>query len=316
MKRLLPLLFIALCLTACNNETIIANDAIDAKTRNIIKQKNDSIMLGLKTGSQRIFKNIATEYFMNNIQVQTKNLYRALRRLDGYKVYDQYEVSGKKAFDLVHIPNEKKRYTYSYTAGAATSFVCIMELEMGKDTGAVAAMYALVDNQWKLDRLDAFMLTADGKTAIELYEEGKKAEKAGNTYECVYYAANAAQMIETYKNTGFEPDNARKIILFKKNIENQLIDFPYTLENVPGKPVLTGIFTQPREGGKFHYAISYETKTPVSNLAALSKEYDLVKAEVKKVFSGINFDKSLYEFKALNIDAAEDRITDSYIFTY
>lgn len=322
MKRLLPyLLVISLGFAACSKtDNVIANTAIDAKTRNTIKSKNDSLILGLTTGKQRIFKRIANEHFLNNIQVQTNNLYRLFMYgilKNNYTVFDEYEVRDKKQHDFVVIENDKKGYTFSYSAPNPTSYVCIMQFKAEKDNGAIAAVYGLEDGKWKLDRIDAFIISVDGKTPVDLYNMAKKAEEKGDIYEASSYATNAALIVETYKESKFQYKEAKAIALYKKTIQGKIHGpeaFPHVLEDIPTKPAIISMFMQPDEKKGMRYTITYRTEIPIASQDKLEAEYEKVKVSAQEFFTGLNFKTGKVAFKAVNMEIGSEEVTASQVF--
>ncbi len=323
MKRLIPyLLIVGLSLIACKKEeNVISNAAIDAGTRAIIKRKNDSLILGLTTGQKRVFKGIADEHFMKNLQVQTNSIYRFFmygKLGQNYTVYDEYEVRDRKTGEFTEVRNDKKGYTFSYSAPGHTSYVSIMQFKMGNDTGALASIYALEGTTWKLDAVDAFLIAADGKTPVEMYKSAQKAEEKGEIYEASYYAVNAARIIEMYENSKFKYNDAKVILLYKKKIEENIPgreEYPHVLKDIATKPEIISIFMQPDKAGKgMKYTITYQTTVPVYELEKLAAEYKKVKPAAQKFYPGINFKKTKVEFKAVNVENNQF-IVNSHVFT-
>jgi hypothetical protein len=321
MKRLILSLLIGISLAACKKEdTYIANSAIDAKTRAAIKSKNDSLILALTTGKQRIFKRIANEHFLNNVQVQTKDIYRMFMYgvLDGnYTVYDEYEVRDKKPHDYIVLNNDIKGYTFSYTTPTDVSYVCIMEFGADKDKGALAAIYGLEAGKWKLDRIDAFIISADGKTPVRMYDIAKNAEEDGDIYKASYYATNAAHLIETYEKSMFQYKEAKAITLYKNTIQAKIKgpeEFPYVMEDIATKPAIVRMFMQPYGESKMKYTITYKTSIPVTDMDKLKAENKKVMESAQKFYTGLDFKNSIVEYKAVNLDADGEMILDSYRF--
>lgn len=312
MKRLLPFLIFALCLTGCKKETFTANSEIDSKIRAEIKQKNDSVILGLRTGKKRIWRRLGTEAFQKRMRGQTaiaSRLFYYGRAETEYTLYDEYIVKGKKNQEMVQIPNEEKGYTFTYTTPTETSYVSIMEFNAGEDKAGLAAIYTLEKGKWKLDRIDVFVISVGGKTPVDLYNIAKEAEANGKIYEAYFYAENAVDLLELFKDSKFKYDAEKSIKLYKNTVESKLDKLPHVLTGIKNEPSITKVEVHPEHGGDFSYTITYKTFTPVANLDALEEEFKEVEPAAKEFLKdNINFEKSVYEFRATNAN------NDGFIF--
>jgi hypothetical protein len=319
MKHLLPyLLVISLVFAACfKTENVIANSAIDTKIRSEIKQKNDSVILGIRTGSKRIWRNIATEDFLKRVRAQTSAASRIFyygNSGTNYTMYDEYIVKGKKEQEMTEIHNEEKGYTFNYAAPTETSCVSIMEFNAGDDKAGIAAIYAYEKNQWKLDRIDVFVISVAGKTPVDLYSIAKEAEANGKLYEASFYAENAADLLELFEESKFKYDAEKSIKLYKNTIAGKLDKLPHVLKDIKNEPMITKIDVRPDHDGSFSYTITYKTFTPVVNRDALEEEFKQIEPAAKEFLKdNINFEKSTYEFKAVNAND-DGHIFNSHTF--
>jgi hypothetical protein len=307
MKCLLPLLLLAaVCLASCNSTDTKLNKEIDAGLRTEIKQKNDSLILGLQTSSKAIFENIASKEFVKAIQAHTNNIWFMFRRGYGvpqYKVYDEFEVRGSTPFDLVELQSGKKGYTFMYTTKDKDSYVSILQFDYGnRESIGIAVIYTLLEGKWKITDLDAFTLSSYGKTPLDLYETAKKEEAEGHIIDAAYYANNAVQMLERYADTKYRFNDDKEIKLYSKTLETKVGEtykFPYVLENISTKPSVTGVLSRPGDNG-LYYQISYETQISINDMPALEAEYEKIRAEVDKVFK-LNLKGKETIFRATNI---------------
>lgn len=311
MKKItsLLLLFTALItLHSCTpSSTVQTNEKIDVKLRNTIKSQTDSVFEAITTSNQKIYKAVASDDFFNHLQASTRNVVMPFRNgffRPEFTPYKDYHVTGKRAAKVT-IPSEKEGFTFSYVPDKDETYVKLIKVSSHQFDYLIALIYGNYDKHWKLQKMELIFLGNFGQTVQDMYNTAKKKEADDYVLDAYVFASAANDCVrEEHENLTWNDKAA--IEDYYKALDEQVNDtykFPIALNSIISKPTLLEIKAQVIYPETVP-AIFYHTSISKEDTVALKRENVAIRAEVKKIFKGLNFNKSMVYRGRENLDGS------------
>nr|WP_322625595.1 hypothetical protein [uncultured Flavobacterium sp.] len=300
MKKITVLLAICgMFLTSCAPKSeIIPLAQIDKTLQTTIKQKNDSLIEGLKTSNIKIYRALGTEDFNEHLQARAFNVAMMFRRwyVDGsYKVYDAHLVKNSKDMGELKFSNENLGYNYLSVNKGGETYVSMLKMLTPEQDYLLICCYSNTgNNQWKLNKLEMTPIGRYGLTPLEMYRSAVASEKKGKVLDAYYmsrmvldWAKSLEQMKTAISFT--QKEDAEKL---KEEMKEQLNDkykFPIVMKGLSDKPVITDISIKLTDKGVFPCVI-YES-TLGDDEMAMEREYAQLREVAPELFPDMDFDK-------------------------
>jgi hypothetical protein len=310
--KLLVLAFISLLVSCSSGETIADKD-IDPALRKTIKIKNDSLLEALPNADHDAVKQLASPEFIKFLHAKLghKNIMWAIRRqlLDSGKytiLHEYYSKHGNNAGTHT-ITEEKEKYTFTYPYTEKETYVCLLKTSLGDiEDFVITTRYGLIDGKWKLTDLDFGVYGAYSKNAQDYYELGEKADDGDYDIDAYMYY-DAANSLKDPSNKMLRYDNDEDMELKSKNTRQKLAmkyQFPKVLDKVKSHPEVVAI--EPVKNAKGLYPlISYKSVIPAHDTISLKKEYEQLKAEIRKEYTGLNYSNDFMYYRVYNAETGD-----------
>jgi hypothetical protein len=294
-------------------ETFTDNQ-IHPKLRQAIKVKNDSLIQAMKLSDYKALKQLGSPEFVKFMHAKLKanNVIWAFRRglLDTDKavVFHEYYNKHGKAPNNTVLESEEDAYTFTFTNKEKETYVCMLKASFNKtDDYLITIIYGLIDGQWKLNDIEVGGFGVYGKNAQDYFAMAQKAEEDDLIIDAFMYYDTANDFLEP-SGKMMKYDNAEKINLYSKHLQNKVAleyRFPHKLDNMSTAPEFISI--APVKNAKGMYPIiSYRTVLPIEDTISLKREYEQVKDEAKKLYTGLNFNKDFIYYRAYQATTGEN----------
>lgn len=298
MKKILPLLLFAalLFMQSCNTSDVTVTEKIDAKLKEQIRDKNDSLMVAFSSSDLAIYKELGSEKFVKNLQANTRIVSEPFRKgffKAVFTVYDEFLVTNNGARDKIEIPS-KHGYTFSFVNEEKQSLVSFLKVSRGQLDYLITVIYGYTNNKWQVNELYYSFLGNWGQTTPDFYKMAKQYEAKGMLLNA-YLAANTAAVCSDSHNDNFTWNDVKRIKLYEKTLfakVNEKYSFPITLTKVPTKPVVVSL--EPNVIiNETVPCINYQTSISIKDTIAIKKEQVEVKSAIKTIFKDLNFKSNM-----------------------
>ena len=302
--KLTGLLLLVIVLQGCMEQPgTWKNDQIKAGKRDDFHELNGQVFKAIKVNDL-----VAAKLFMSKEMIDNTYTRRSVELVSNglndnkYSLLDEYYVvnkwldndtinaksSGINSYDLYYPGTTREMYIAFYvSANSINRFI-------------ISTVYAKYNYGWKLSDLDIAPYTINGKTAPELYKLAKEEYNKKYLIAAVNNAALALTCVKPisiwqYPDEGEISDFNSKII----NEANQKYKFPFTLNQLPAKPMILKVYNQKSDNGYFPM-IYYMTHININDTTAVKLENTQVKKILYKEMPGIEKDTKYVFYEAFN----------------
>ncbi len=308
MKHNFLLVFlVAFTLQCCklgSSETL-RNAHIDKNTKEQIKILTDRLFSAITTDDASTTSTILSQRLReDNIEFRkTFALAHASFSAQSYRMLDEYHIKVPSTNNDLSLTSGKSGdddYSIDYAFQQETYVALFLPNGLNNDF-LITAIYTKNDDQWLLEALEFGQYGLFGKTAPEYYN-------AATVFYAKGYLVDALSNMEL-ANLCLQPANnlwkynkETEILEFSDKLKNEMntkYPFPYSLDNVEGKPQIFRIHAGLLDDG-FYPIVYYLTGISLEDTPALEIEYKNVKTEVNRIFTGINKDKKYIFYRAYN----------------
>ncbi|KGO92314.1 hypothetical protein [Flavobacterium subsaxonicum] len=307
MKKIALLLLTFSALYSCSSPVVETDEKIDAKLRNTLKTKTDSVFEAVTTSNQKIYKAVASDDFFKHLQASIRNVVMPFRNgffKPEFTVYKQYHVTTTRG-EKIDIPSDKEGFTFSYVPDQTETYVSLLKVSSHQFDYLIALIYGNDNNQWKLYQMDLMFLGNFNQTVQNMYDTAKKKEADGYLLDAYVFASAANDCVrEEHQNLSW--NNKAAIEDYYKALDEQVNEtykFPIALNSIISKPTLLEIKAQVIYPETVP-AIFYHTSISKEDTIALKRENVAIRAEVRKIFKGLNFNKSMVYRGRENLDGS------------
>jgi len=318
--KLLALVLLA-ALQSCTKsaETLVDNE-IDSKLRQTIKTKNDSLLQAMVHSDIGVLRQLGSDDFIKFMHAKVSNdmAIWAFRRgaldLNTTTVLHEYYSKHDAENQNTVLESEKDKSTISYINKEKETYVCMLKSKYNNiDDYLITTFYGLVDGQWKLNDVKVGLYGVYDKSAQDYYAMAEEAKEKNHFVDAfIFYdiANNLQEPIgDMMKYENAEEVDMKSELMLKK-VKREYV-FPKPLEKISTKPEVVSIAPSKNAKGLFPI-ITYKTNLSVEDNAALTKEYEQVKAEVKKIYTGLNFEQDFIYYRAYNAATEDIRIFEDH----
>ncbi len=272
---------------------------IDALNRKLINSIKYNDVVAVKSIMSDTVKKIAG----NKIDSLISRISPAFTS-DRFTIMDEYNVhnlvSGISVSLKANLKNDDD-YTLAYNAMNRETYASLLLVNDPTGEVLVTVVYGNYDGNWEINILQVGQYRYYFKNAMDYYRLAKL------NYENGYFIDAADNLL--IANQCLKP--ADEIFRYKKEDEVKAFydkvmketlskyNLPLTLENIPSKPKVFGIYPQLKEGG-YYTTFRYLSSINMNDSIALEKENRKVRIEVKKIFTGVGIYKKITLFQAFN----------------
>lgn len=306
--KLLTLTLFTVLLVSCSSTETVADKDIDASLKKTIKTKNDSLFQAMKYSDYKALKKLGSPDFVKFMAAKLRkdNIIWAFRNgffnSGNYTVVHEFYNNHGKAVGSAVIEDEKDNYTFTYTHKQEETYICMLKFsDDNVDDYLLTIMYGLVDGQWKLNDIEVGLYALYNKNAQDYFALAEKAKENGYLFDAWFYY-DAAISLKDPCNKMLKYNNEEKMDFAAKTTREKVgmkYKFPNTMEKIVSRPKILDIAPVKNAKGLYPY-ISYESVIPVSDTVTLRKEFELLKQEVKKRYTDINYDNNFVYYRAYN----------------
>ncbi|HTB25793.1 MAG TPA: hypothetical protein VK711_10490 [Puia sp.] len=223
---------------------------------------------------------------------------------DRFTILDEYYVHNLVSGISVSLKSNLKTdddYTIAYNALNKETYTSLLLVYDPTGEVLVTVVYGNYDGNWEINILQIGQYRYYYKNAMDYYRLAKL------NYDQGYFVDAADNLL--IANQCLKP--ADKIFKYKKEGEVKAFydkviketlakyNLPLTLENIPSKPKVFGIYPQLKEGG-YYNTFRYLSSINIDDSIALAKENKKVRVEVKKIFTGVGIYKKITLYQAFN----------------
>lgn len=295
-----------LVLQGCGSNTeTFANNAIDKNLRATIHAKNDSLLSALSNSDMKTFKKLGSPDFLKHLQGRIENAVWAFRKgilKTDYKIYHEYYNKHGKAYDNAKIESEEGQYSLQYTHKNKETYVSLLTTSyVGITDYLVTIIYEKIDGEWKLDYIHLDTFGQYGKNAQDYYQLAQQKHEAGFILDAFFYCTVAESSLNPAENK-LTYNEEERITFYQKRWQEEVdkeYKFPQPLRNINSVPNVASISPINNPEGMFT-VFTYETKVPVADTETLKMEFEEVKREIKRIYTGLDFDKKYIYYRAFN----------------
>jgi hypothetical protein len=283
------------------------NSQIDPDKRAEIEVLNNKLINSIKFNDTVAVKSMLSDTLKkatgNEIDTVINSVSPAFET-DQYTVLDEYNVHNLVSGVSNSLSANKKSdndYTINYVSLTKEAYISLLLVKDPTGDILVTVVYGNYDGKWEINILEVGRYRYYNKTAMDYYKLAKLNYKksyfidAADNLFLAYSCLKPATEIFHYKKEKEVKDYYDKVL----NEIQAKYHLPITLENIPGKPQVFGIYPQLMEGGYFT-TVRYLSSINMNDSIALRKENDKVQIEVKKIFSGISVNKKATLYQAFN----------------
>lgn len=312
--KLFSFAFLTALLISCNSTETLIDKQIENSLRLKIMHKNDSLMAAMATSDYKALKKLGSPDFVKfmHAKLRKDNVIWAFRKgylqTQVYTILHEYHNRHNNAVGNASIFNEEENYTLQYTHKQKETYVSLLKCTFNDvEDYIVAIRYGLIDGQWKVNDIDLGFYGIYDKNAHDFYTLAQKAEEKNYTIDAfIYYkAANDLKeplpKILKYEDTD-EYEFGMKSMSLKLDREYKL---PLIFDKILTKPEVIAIEPVKNKHGLYPM-VAYNSIIPINDTASLKKEYELVKAEVRKVYKGLNFERDFMYYRAYNEETGDN----------
>ncbi|AXG75042.1 hypothetical protein DVK85_12710 [Flavobacterium arcticum] len=283
----------------------LANEKIDKNLKETIKAKNDSLLSALSNSDMKTFKTLGSPDFVKHLQGRIENAVWAFRKgylKTDYEVYDEYYNKHGKAPNNSKIESEKRQYTFSFTNNAKETYISLLKTSYNNlGDYLITIIYEKIDGKWKLDYIHLDPLGQFGNNAQDYFDIAQQKEKEGFVIDA-FFNVDIAGSCLTPAEKMLKYNNEERILFYQKTWQEQIkseYKFPQPLRNISSVPMVAELRPINNREGMFPL-FSYETKVPVEDTIILEMEFEEVKREIKRIYTGLDFDKKYIYYRAFN----------------
>jgi hypothetical protein len=330
-QKLLIIILTVLAFSSCKLGTsgVWKNDHIDKDKREQIKMLNDKLFKGLINNDVSTIKSLFSDSLlknsMNNIDALINQFSNSNKATD-YRLLDEYYLKSPIIGNITTFPSWLGRPTTSEKADDNDYVIqCkVMNKEMyvsailtnGKDNDIlIFVVYGKFNNEWKINILQFGQYSVFGKTSPDYYKIAKDKYEKSYLIDAVNYIS-IAKLSSKPAGVNFQYRLDKDINEFYEKVMkevNSKYQFPFTLDNIPGKPKVFRIFPEMINDG-FYPMVYYITDINLNDTTALKLENERVKKEVGRLFTGIDQDKKFVYYWAFNEIPDGQKLVEHYSF--
>ncbi len=302
------ILFLLLLLQSCNLNTSFTktNSEIDKDLRNEIRVLNNRLFEAITSGDVSKARSMMSDKLLSrqtkkeidSLLLQLGNAFKA----KDYKVMDEYYVSNRKADVQNTIFSQDKGengYKVSYKALDKEMYVSLLLPKGQIHDVLILAIYGKVGNNWKINILQFGQFSIFHKTAPEYLKLAKDSRDHSEMINAVTNIMLAKQCVTpgggvfTY-NDAKEIDESYEKILKKAN---EMYPLPRVLNSVKTNPTLFRVAPEIFDDGVFPM-VHYVSKIDLKDTLNLRREFENIRFEVNRLFTGINKHKKYVLYRA------------------
>jgi len=164
----------------------------------------------------------------------------------------------------------------------------------------ITAVYSKYDYGWKLNDLDVYPYTINGKTAPELYLQAKESYKKGYLMDAFNIASSsiACSRPSTLWKYSKEAEFSYFYNMVMKEAMNHYT-FPIVIKQVPTHPRIFRIFNKTTPEGDFPM-IYYLSSVKLKDTIAIRQENEHIRKVIGQTFPGIDQNKKYVLYAAFN----------------
>jgi predicted RNase H-related nuclease YkuK (DUF458 family) len=308
-KKTIFVILTMILIQSCNIGSfgVWKNNDIDVEKREQIKLLNDKLFNGLKHNDASAVKAMMSDKLLEKSgkdMDQMVSHISSILETDSYRIMEECNVKNSTEGLNNTIPaklSDGSEYVISYQALNKEMYASILLTNGPENELMILAIYGKYGDQWKLNILQLGQYSIHGKTAPYYYELAKKSYEKSYLVDAGNYISLAIQCLKP-GNEYWVYKNDKEINSFYEKIKkevNSKYQFPLTISEIKSKPKIYLICPQVVDEGVFP-AVYYLSSINLKDTVSLKNENEKIKIEVGKLFKGIDKDKKVVFYFAVN----------------
>jgi hypothetical protein len=158
MKQLLLLLAAFTMLQSCNSSTTLEDTKIDAKLRETIYAKNESLIEAMISTDLNAYYSLESKEYSKQRKTSRKKPADYFKKgIFGNKftVYDEFLVTNTDRYSENEVTSQKHGYTFTFRNDRLQSYVSVLKISGHQFDSLLAVTHGLDDNnEWKIYAID------------------------------------------------------------------------------------------------------------------------------------------------------------------
>lgn len=281
------------------------NDQISGSDREKFHKLNDELFARLKVNDEKNLESIMSKEFIENayknriIELVSNRVKAAdYTLLDEYYTVNRY-IDGDTIKAASTSLNSYSVIYQGITHQMYLAFFVPKNKTMA-NRDMITAVYSKYDYGWKLNDVDVFPYTINGKTAPELYLQAKESYQKGYLMDAFNIASSSIAC--SRPSSLWKYSNEAEFSYFYNTVMKEAMNhytFPIIIDQVPTRPRIFRIFNQTTPEGDFPM-IYYTSSINLKDANAIKQENDNIKKVIGKTLPGIDQNKKYVLYSAFN----------------
>lgn len=320
LKRISILIISVFLLQSCKNGTgTYKNEDIDRRKREEIKALNDKLFKAIENKDLVTINTLLADTLKKAVNVnEFVSSFITNLKLTDYKILDEYNVidnENKKDFQLRSDNHGVNDYEVKFVPLNKEIYTSLIISKDQDNEFLMLVGYGKYGEAWKINMLYSGQYRLFGKTAPEYYEMAKKADKMTDFVDAFNYSNVAFELLKI-KPEFFQFKDQKQIAEFFEKASSDFsikYPFPLKLDKVSSGPEIYAVTAQ-ISNGTISPKISYKSTIPLNDEEALKRENESVKAEIGKVFTGVDQNKKYIFYMVSNEFPERETVGEQYGF--
>ncbi len=324
MKNLIPfLVFIAFVLQGCHFSTseVTRGYQIDNATRTEINSLDIKVYQDMQLGDFEAFNTLIAPSLKKELSYdgnrQTWSNLGQILQHKSYRMYDEINITSLiPGYNLkVNSLDSTDNSVITLTTTCRETEISFLMLEDSVSQFLMAAIYGKYNGKWLLSGFSIGCYSYFGKTAPAYYSLARKYYERGDLVDAVVNIAMCSRCLHPCK-TIVTYKKATAINRFTDKLINDTkakYGFPFTLNNIKSKPVISGIEPE-RLGAELVPEIDYMSGTNIKDTTRLRKENEEVQKSVGELFQGVKDNNAHILYRVSCLLPTEEHRTHTYNF--
>lgn len=282
------------------------NDNIDSDITEQIHSLNEQIIESVLTNNSGLLKKMMSSKLIEKNSFDIDTLLQQVNTIikeRKYKTVDEYHMKSSETemnFTIVSESSLDHGYKILYQAVNEENFISLILPESKIDNFIIAIFYGKYNEKWKLNGLKLGQYIINGKTATEHFKQAQSEYDKGYLVDAISSMGLASKCLKPFPF--WEYNQSKEIIDFRERLANEVNDkysLPMVLNEIKSAPEIYNIMPFGMNEGYFPM-VKYVSGIDVKDTIALKQENQQIQKVIGQIFTGIDKEKSMVFYKAVN----------------
>jgi hypothetical protein len=289
------------CTFSANGFSVYKNDHIEKEKRDLIKKLNDRLIQSIKNNNIESIKSIMSDQLLQITGTKidsTISQVSAYFTTSSYSILDEFDIHNTEENNSSSISSND--FTIHFIALNKDVYVSLLDIKDSIRDILVTAIYGNYSGKWKLNILQFGRYKLFGRDALYYYGLSKSDFEQSYLMNAVVHMLIAKELskpVNNYSAYLLQPEMEKLDHKIIQAVEDKY-KFPLVFEDIKTKPSFFKIRNYVSYSESYP-VMQYLSSISLSDTLALKTEYEILKKEVYKTFTGLNKNKHVL-FQAFN----------------